>query len=715
MTQGELTTSDCLQAFEAGTRLADVYSLPGRVGQAVTIDVTATGAAPRLVPYVAVVDADGQFGGIESRPPVQFVVTTSSPYQIAVTSDLSSAERLGAYRVTVTVTTCAAPAELVLNSSRAANLDGSECPDPGGPSIADQSNPADVYHFTLTQVPLNVSITMRQLASSGVDPAFSVLNPDGIEVITQEQDDDAAPGGSGVDAQARFLALQPGTYTIIAIGNGGTGSYSLALNTQTCSATALNNIPTGHVVTCPGQSGPGCMGTLFGDTRRTPCRAPFPDPSSEGSMPELNSPSELYTITALPGDVISAELMSDGDAHLYLVGPASAGNPLVAENDNSGVPSDTKNAQLAATAVLPGTYTLVVASNHRLDLPYTLLVQKCQVRGALNATTGTSISSGFTTTDCYGFGGIPYRTYAFIGSAGQFVTVEMNSDTIDPFLRVFAPDGSVVENDDDIFEPSTTNARANRLLPGDGLYYAEVSTAPAQGAIDATASPGFTLRARVCPSRLVVSGSISGSFDEADCELPSGRKLDVYTFAPAAPQVLSVAPPSNGCVVGFLAEGRQLPDEGCSSQPLDMPLVSVAPYGFAIAGRDTTTRGAYTAGMSKCPLSVLGYGDERTATLSQNSCQTPANAPADWYLLRAPADVVRFNDGISGQFTAAFAAVGRLSDLLGALPVADTFYDGPDSMFRVSSDLAALLRITGASAVSEGSYTVRVAPAFFRR
>src|SRR6185369_11906213 len=122
---------------------------------------------------------------------------------------------------------------------------------------------------------------------------------------------------------------------------------------------------------------------------------------------------------------------------------ASAGNPLVAEDNDGGPVGIGFDAQLAATLAASGTYTIVAANNNALRprdpaapddeeeiVGYTLHVQKCANAGALRADAAPR-SAAFNVFDCTGFGGVPFRSYVLDGTAGEFVTVSMSSDDVD--------------------------------------------------------------------------------------------------------------------------------------------------------------------------------------------------------------------------------------------------------------------------------------------
>lgn len=744
---GQLTASACSRLVQGKPSHVDLYSVAGTPGTSIKIDVVATGSTP-ISPYVVVTDADGQFGlWTEGSPPIEVFVSTSQPYEFMVASIPASAQ-VGPYTLTVTSIPCPTPVALAGPGSISATLSSTACPDPGAPSTKDLSNPVDVYGFVVSQVPTNVTIKMKQqppVNDTSVQPQFSVRGPsvvpggswfDGLEIVSWDDMDCTSTVGSNPPAcfGARFLALQPGSYTIIASGGGGTGGYSLTLSMPTCTPRTLSNFP----VNAPLQ----ITGTL---TASDACAAPLPIPGiSDGAPWDTNSPADLFTFTANAGDVISVLMASEDDAHLYLLGP-SPDNPLVAQDDDSGAVEPAAigggDSELAATLVKPGIYTIVAANNEQVDpefpVNYTLYAQKCPQGGLLPS--GQVRNESFTESDCLGFGGIPYRSYGFTGHAGQFITASMASNDVDGFVRILGPDGSVVQNDSDPFQFNTPDARASRILQQDGTYFIEVSTSIDAGQVFPTSSAQFAVDVETCPTKPAVAGPtpITGAF-AGPCTLSTalwtGPNFDVYAFKPAAvPSVASILPPSNGCVLNLLAEGPQTPDgtySGCGTQLSDMPLLmSNGTYGFVIAANDASTTGAYTANFRSCAMDTVGLGQDRSGTLSAGSCVAADGTPANWFLVRASADLVRFNAPVAGSVFAGFPIGGALIDVTGSWDLTATFYEDPtppNPMFQFSSspsvtppppfggDLAFLLRITGAGPSDQGQYTLEINQPAFR-
>jgi Dockerin type I domain len=739
---GQLTPSSCDRVVQGqpGGRV-DLYSVVGTPGTAIKIDVVAIGPTP-ITPFVVVTDAGGQFGAGEGSPPIQFFVSTTQPYEFMVASSSVTAP-LGPYTLTLTSVPCPTPVALTAGVvPPGTTLLNTACPDPGAPSTKDLPSPADVYTFVVSQVPKNVSIKMKQSrATDSIQPLFSVRGPsqvaggawfNGIEVVSSDNYFDCTPDtGTPLCAGVRFLALEPGSYTIIAGGGGGTGQYTLSLSTPACSIGTLN-----FSLNNPLQK----TGTL---TASDACAAPLPIPGiSDGAPADTNSPADLYTFTANAGDVISVLMASDDDAHLYILGP-SPDNPLVAQDDDSGEVEPQAvfggESEFAATLVKPGIYTIVAANNEQVVDPstpvnYTLYAQKCPQGGVLSS--GQVRNESFTESDCLGFGGMPYRSYGFTGHAGQFITASMASNDVDAFVRILGPDGSVVQNDSDPFQFNTPDARASRILQQDGTYFIEVSTSIDAGQVFPTSSAQFAVDVETCPTKPAVAGPtpITGTFAGGSCTLSSGQKFDVYAFKPAAvPSVASILPPSNGCVLNLLAEGPQTPDgtySGCGTQLSDMPLLmSNGTYGFVIAANDASTTGAYTANFRSCAMDTVGLGQDRSGTLSAGSCAAADGTPANWFLVRASADLVRFNAPVAGSVFAGFPIGGALIDVTGSWDSTAAFNEDPsppDPMFQFSSsssvtppppfggDLAFLLRITGAGPSDRGQYTLEINPPAFR-
>jgi len=737
-TNAEITLADCVRRFAgigaAALRHADAYRLSVPPGQAASIQVVALGT-PAIAPVIRVIDPDGQFEITEGQSPVEITSTSTAPYMILVASLPSSPYELGPYRITIALRPCPPPEGLTIPDVANGSLDITDCPDPGAPSVGRSANPADVFTFNVSSVPTNLDITLRRVGvESAFDAVFSLIGPDGFELFDPSEADDAFAGDiEGIDAQARFLATQTGIYRLLVYSNAsfigtsgqleGGGRYSLSMRAPVCPPLALGAIPT---------SPTSLSGMLTGNLATTRCAAPLQMPFISDDLPELNSASQLYTFTGAAGEVISLGLESDDDPHLFVYGPLAAGYPLIArDDDSSAISSD--GAQLALTLPMAGTYLVVVANNFALTAPdpddpedrtgdvtmYTLSMQRCTTTGGLNLETSAMVSSQFTTFDCRGFGNRQHRSYSFQGTAGQFVTVEMSSSAINPFLRVVGPDGSVVASDSDGLDPGSLNARINLLLPVEGIYYVEASRSIGGQDPLPDGPATFTLRAISCPLTTTVAGGFSGSFAANDCSTASGRRFDVYQ-APAGTmvqQVLSVLPPANGCVIGLMPGGDVVPKDSCLQTQLDMPIAARPQLaGFIVAAPAGQTSGAYSGQLSVCPLTTMTFGELRTGSLGGGSCTTANGRVAAMLLIRGADGVVRQTGGMSASLTTTFASASEVIVPRGPLPAGSLVaLDDPGDLFLFGSDRAALLRVSGVGATDLGSYSVEIDQASYRR
>ncbi len=731
---GELTAGDCERMVNGEQRFVDVYEITGTIGRAVKVQIVATGGPPTLEPYATVIDGNGQFGQADGLPPLEWVVSTAAPYQLIVSSRPGTSTVRGTYRITTTTRPCPTPKAINLNTGFSVSnlkLDEFSCPDPGSVSTLNYSNPTDLYTFDVTSVPTQVDITMRQIREDdAIDPTFSLLGPDGIEVLNSDQVDDLVGGLYGSDAGARFLALQTGTYRLLA--QGGFGRYSLVVRSPSCTARKLENIPSDRPLTCSGQAGSGCAGTFFGDRRKGTCGAPLPLVGLD-DLPDPSAGADLYTFQAQAGDVVSVQLrVPSDDAYLYLLGPASAGNPLVAYDNDSGPVSPESDAQLAATLPVAGTYTVIVANTSSLippdpsfpgdtgdEIAYTMYIQKCHTSGNLDPSSGRVVNGSFSMSDCTGFGGIPFRSYVINGTAGQFITAQMSSRTgeIDPYLRLLGPDGSVTSNDGDPFDSDRSDARISRVLPVTGMYFLEVSTWLEAGAVDVASNPSFTLGVSTCATRGVAPGRVDVTLDTSDCSLPNGRRYEVLTLAgDTTPRVLSVRPGADSCVVALLGNGTQFPDYGsCANGNLDIPMPEPGTYALVVAGAPGKS-GRIPLDLARCPLARLRYGDNERGALSQMSCVGADGQPSAWYLLRDTAPLVRFNDGIGGIYSMKMAGSAFLTDLAGSAPISGGYFSSDwMTMFPFRVDLAALLRVAGSPGDPFGEYEIHVDSAYYRQ
>lgn len=714
-TNGSLTTGDCLREFRREVRRADQYSFSGTPGQAVKLELAATG----FTQWVRVLDANGFFVAVEGASPVEFMVTTERPYTLLITSNPSTESQLGTYAMTLTSRSCPVAAL----RTQVTDFDGSECPDPSYPTLGTRQELADTYEFTVLEPLTLVSIQMRQnLEDSLIDPQIAIYGPGGYEVFPAFQADDQAVGGFGFDALARFLAIEPGVYRVVATGGGcdpeddvGCG-YRMVFSTATCNATLIANIPA--------TSRQAISGVHYGDTTKTRCAAPLPLPGlNENGEPEIASPADVYTFDGTAGEVISIEMESEDEPQLYLLGPAASGNPLVAQD---GGFDGAAEARIGLTLPATGRYTLVAAIKNYLFAPdpedpedegdtaeYTLFVQKCPVAGSIDPTSGAPRSDRFGTLDCIGAGGVPVRSYAVQLDAGRLLNATLTSAAADTRLSLIGPDGSRLESDDDPYVAGATDARIMRLAPLTGRYFLEVSTSP-DVSINLGSSPPFTLRGTTCGATAAAPGVIDGTFADNDCSFENGRRYDVWSFdsppdAASVPRVASFSPGAGTCALGVLSNGPQVPAAACSGNRVEVPLTRIGRHGLVVAATDANRRGAYSVQFARCGLTRLSYGETQTQSLDPADCPDGLGKPSDWYLFAADLGLARLADGFLATLQANFPALTLLAGPNGAV-LTESSQPGvsAEDLFTAGSELQGVIAVQGKNVSDRGSHSLSV-------
>ena len=147
---------------------------------------------------------------------------------------------------------------------------------------------------------------------------------------------------------------------------------------------------------------------------------------------------------------------------------------------------------------------------------------------------GQTASGSLESTDCRA--GQPERPttfadlYTFAGRAGQLVRVEMNAaGSLDTFLYLFAPDGSIVASNDDIVSGSQTNSRIPLsgffALPQTGVYTIEATSFDSS----ATTPAGYTVTLGDNSSTSSVSFT-SGAFTVSETLGAGGLGVDGSGF-----------------------------------------------------------------------------------------------------------------------------------------------------------------------------------------
>ncbi|MGB3404601.1 MAG: trypsin-like peptidase domain-containing protein [Microcoleaceae cyanobacterium] len=194
-----------------------------------------------------------------------------------------------------------------------------------------------------------------------------------------------------------------------------------------------------------------------------------------------------------------------------------------------------------------------------------------------------------------------YDIYAFEGTAGQQVTIEMTSDEIDSYLILLDADGSELAQDDD--SGGEKNAKISITLPTDGTYTFLANS------YEAGQSGTYQLKLATTiptlPSLLPSGQSLideSGILEETDAILPSDNSLyDEYKFEGVAGQSVTIRLESSDFnpYVALLDTQGQLLAENDDVTPTDtnavitITLPTAGQYRVVVNAYKPTGRGEY--------------------------------------------------------------------------------------------------------------------------
>ncbi len=165
---------------------------------------------------------------------------------------------------------------------------------------------------------------------------------------------------------------------------------------------------------------------------------------------------------------------------------------------------------------------------------------------------GQTINGTLAVTDCFLDDGNFVDLYAFTVTAGQQVSITLDSVAFDAYLYLLAPDGTLLASDDD--GGNGTNAQiptaGGFLTLGAGTYTIYATS------FEAEETGNYTLRLTApsggqCPATHIARGqTISGTLATTDCTLinagtRTGAFVDSYDFTGFAGQEVAVAMSSN--------------------------------------------------------------------------------------------------------------------------------------------------------------------------
>jgi hypothetical protein len=371
---------------------------------------------------------------------------------------------------------------------------------------------------------------------------------------------------------------------------------------------------------------------------------------------------DAYTFSGTAGQQVTIRMSSTQfDTYLYLMKPGEttiSNDPLVTTQDDDGaddgaVNSGTTNSRIPAcnpsthvcgsfTLPTSGTYTILANSfssgetgTYSLTLANSAPCTPNQVTltpivgGTVNAT------GALTTTDCTLDDGSFFDVFTFNGTAGQQVSVQMNSSAFNPFLFLVGPDDDLLFGDDS----DNPHVNTTRIPPGSGVV-----RLPQTGtyriianSFNAGATGSYTVLLSVdannCPSSTISIGqTISGALATTDCRLPADSSfIDVYTFNGTAGQTVNITLTSTAIdpYLFLLApSGTELEEDNNSGGgttariPSNIPINEANPFTGVLPTTGTYTIYANSAAVGQTgayTLLLTGAGQACTYTLTTPS------------------------------------------------------------------------------------------------
>lgn len=193
-------------------------------------------------------------------------------------------------------------------------------------------------------------------------------------------------------------------------------------------------------------------------------------------LPVDNSFFDLYSFEGKAGQRVTIDMKSEEiDSYLILLGP---NQQEITQDDDSG---GNKNARITVTLPVDGTYTILANSYearqsgaYNLELKATAPTELTNFilreEGTLQPGESSKLPSD----------GSLYREYTFEGRVGQSVTITLESTDFDPYLALFAPNGRLLGENDDVSE-SNKNAFLSVTLRANGRYRIIVNAYDASG------------------------------------------------------------------------------------------------------------------------------------------------------------------------------------------------------------------------------------------
>ena len=279
------------------------------------------------------------------------------------------------------------------------------------------------------------------------------------------------------------------------------------------------------------------------------------------------------------------------------------------------------------------------------------------VLGCANATptitfSPTPINGTLSNTDCTNpIDGSFYDAYAFTGTAGQQIAIQMTSAQFDTYLYLMKPGETTIGNtttqNDDISDTNTNSQIINFTLPTTGTYtiLANSFNVGATGSYTLTLSGGSICGQTTTPITLVSGSAVStpGNLASGDCTLNDGSFYDVFTFSGTAGQQLAIQMNASFDAFLFLIgpDGDELArnDDGVGAPSTNaripagagnarLPQTGV--YRIIANSAKAAETGSYTliVGLNSnaCPSTPITSGQTVNGSLQTSDCRLPADS-----------------------------------------------------------------------------------------
>jgi len=360
--------------------------------------------------------------------------------------------------------------------------------------------------------------------------------------FSADNDDDPSERGSK-NSRLDLTLPADGEYRFVATSyrTGESGSYTISLQDAGAPVAAQPRPAAGSPITV-GQTVTGRL---------------------EAGDPQLRSGEFLdaYSLQGRRGQQVEIRMVStEFDPYVQIAGPDN----YSAYNDDD-VDGGTSNSHLVVTLPADGAYRIVATSfragesgEYRLSVGSSSTVTASAGSGAsaVMLTLGRSVDGSLDPTDDTLASGERVDRYAFQGSPGQRVAVDLTSRAFDAYLQMIAPSGRLEENDD--AGQSSNDSRLESVLTESGSYtilatslsrgmtgayrlgISSLDAARSVATTAAPAAPGAGAPPAPAGTALTLGTPQAGRLQAGDQTLSSGEFVDRFSFNGRRGQVVTV-------------------------------------------------------------------------------------------------------------------------------------------------------------------------------